>query len=115
VKLKSIKPSGIAITTDALEKFKVLKVQEEAAVVVKDKLKKAKKDIKKKEKHEVYEKEYDREVEHGEFDYYHVDPGVPGIWTRYIAPEHKGPNCQKCSSPVYPNECLDPPLCIWCE
>jgi hypothetical protein len=109
--------SGLTITPEALERYKALRIVEDANAAVKAQLETARKALKKEQKFQAeIEQPTAAETEHGEFDYLRIESGESRIWTQqYAPPAPPAMLCRLCQTPIYFYECQEPPTCLDCE
>lgn len=117
-KLKTNRPqSGLTITKQALERFTAISALEAANTAVKAQLASAKKALRKDQKYQAeIAVPQEHEIEHGrDFDYNKVPPRTAESYTPPVIPPPPTTVCYICQTPVYWNECQEPPTCLWCE
>lgn len=119
-KLRENKPtSGLTITPEALEVYKVEAARYEQKAELKKKFsvleKQAKKERKQKEQEAATTSLF--EIPEGRFWIGPEDLPPKPPFVSEIAPRvpHAGPHCVVCGQPVYFYELQDPPTCLWCE
>ncbi len=119
-KLREHKPvSGLTITPDALEVYKVQAEQEARKAELKKQFsvleKKAKKERKDKEQEAATSTLFnipEGQIWIGPED---LPPKPPFVSELPVPVPHKGPWCHVCGQPVYLYELQEPPTCLWCE